>query len=628
MAKLMAVAMLWATLSSAVTGSSTNMNGAYLLSTTPTAPKDANSVAFTEYAHYPDKPTEYFEVYSPPIKSQYSQVFWTKLPTVPLPDDIVQRFAGGKGMAVVGFEMDQVIKGTNGAPDVSIPINVAYNHHFESDMVGAGAVLERVRADAPGAPPPPAHGHGRPDPDYAYVVRDTRSAEAKAAAGGLPAHAAFGAANGGEYRKSFHGYSPTTAQLIASPEGIAITPMQIDTWHRAKMNKTGGSPFYPGPVPRTSLAPRAGSPDALYSGLLECPLTTRVRKLVDGAYAARIGGGACEDGAGGDAPITTFSECFEAAAAKLGLPAGTTTTNTTLDDAAHPPGCSVTLPADFATRREAAVTFNMNTNAGVPCAPAVARTSGTVSALVTATGGGGVALAVALDAGAKTATITLSGPDGVWFGAGFNASAMDDFPWTVVVEGNGTVHERKLATHQPGTLLARQTKTLSDTVVGGRRTVVLTRALKGLTPEHYSFSAASDTYLPVIVAIGSTPTLSYHKAKTATQLALLPAGAPVCVCARAPAPFGQGKGRLLYAGPGPQSGVSVGFGNHCPPQPRGDLLAQRNPTCDVRTYVGGQTACHHLCPSTFCRTLFSDPTHCIGTATARILIPAECSAVS
>ena len=32
---------------------------------------------------------------------------------------------------------------------------------------------------------------------------------------------------------------------------------------------------------------------------------------------ARADGGACADGAGGDAAITTFSECFEAAAAKL-----------------------------------------------------------------------------------------------------------------------------------------------------------------------------------------------------------------------------------------------------------------------------------------------------------------------
>jgi hypothetical protein len=54
------------------------------------------------------------------------------------------------------------------------------------------------------------------------------------------------------------------------------------------------------------------------------------------------------------------------------------------------------------------------------------------------------------------------------------------------------------------------------------------------------------------------------------------------------------KGLLTYH-PTQQAGEngtlgSVGFGNKCFP----DLLWQKNPTCDVRTYVGGQTACHHM----------------------------------
>merc|ERR1712113_716798 len=40
--------------------------------------------------------------------------------------------------------------------------------------------------------------------------------------------------------------------------------------------------------------------------------------------------------------------------------------------------------------------------------------------------------------------------------------------------------------------------------------------------------------------------------------------------------------------------TTVGFGNNCAPYPRTDLLDQKNPTCDVRTYVGGQIACHHM----------------------------------
>ena len=50
------------------------------------------------------------------------------------------------------------------------------------------------------------------------------------------------------------------------------------------------------------------------------------------------------------------------------------------------------------------------------------------------------------------ATITLEGPRDVWYGLGFHALAMGDEPWTIIVSGNGSVMERKLASHQPGTL--------------------------------------------------------------------------------------------------------------------------------------------------------------------------------
>ena len=59
-----------------------------------------------------------------------------------------------------------------------------------------------------------------------------------------------------------------------------------------------------------------------------------------------------------------------------------------------------------------------------------------------------------------------------------------------------------------------------------------------------------------------------------------------CVCATNPAPFGQGQGTLGYM-PVDQPGekgqpVTLKLANSCPPQPRGDLLAMRNPTCDIR----------------------------------------------
>lgn len=104
---------------------------------------------------------EYFEMYVGPITSLYSQVWWTGLPKAFLPKDIVQRFvrtpticnsafhgllstvesrliAGcgcfqeGKGMAIIGYEVDQVRKkgdkdvdGSILQEDVSVPINVS-----------------------------------------------------------------------------------------------------------------------------------------------------------------------------------------------------------------------------------------------------------------------------------------------------------------------------------------------------------------------------------------------------------------------------------------------------------------------------------------------------------------------
>jgi hypothetical protein len=65
------------------------------------------AIAFsTQSADY-DGGVEYFDVYSPEIRTRYSQVFWTMMDAVPLPPDLVARF-DGKVMAITGSEMDQV----------------------------------------------------------------------------------------------------------------------------------------------------------------------------------------------------------------------------------------------------------------------------------------------------------------------------------------------------------------------------------------------------------------------------------------------------------------------------------------------------------------------------------------
>jgi len=112
--------------------------------------------------------------------------------------------------------------------------------------------------------------------------------------------------------------------------------------------------------------------------------------------------------------------------------------------------------------------------------------------------------------------------------------------------------------------------------------------VKGLTADHYTFDIGV-LKIPFITAIGSTVNFAYHKEKTSSVLNLFPSdGEEACVCGAKEIPFGQAQGFLKY------DNTSVGFNNHCKPEPACDLLSEKNPTCDLRTYSGGQTACHHL----------------------------------
>ena len=53
---------------------------------------------------------------------------------------------------------------------------------------------------------------------------------------------------------------------------------------------------------------------------------------------------------------------------------------------------------------------------------------------------------------------------------------------------------------------------------------------------------------------------------------------------------GQQEGLIKYL----PTGETVGFSaNRCAPQPREDILAMKNPTCDIRAYTGGLLTCHH-----------------------------------
>jgi len=129
--------------------------------------------------------------------------------------------------------------------------------------------------------------------------------------------------------------------------------MQIDTWNREAMDITGPLPprFVPGPLPRASLA----GTNPLHSGLLECPMTTRLTKAVDGVYDA-LGSGTCAE------PILSFYECYHAAATTM-TATGRPLVNTTAADARSPPGCTASVGADGVVH----VLFNTLATSVVEC---------------------------------------------------------------------------------------------------------------------------------------------------------------------------------------------------------------------------------------------------------------------
>jgi hypothetical protein len=73
---------------------------------------------------------KYFDVYSLPIQSVYSQVHWTSHGSIPLPLHIIQRFQNGTVMALMGYEVDQVRNDPITGQEVSVPITWTYNHHY------------------------------------------------------------------------------------------------------------------------------------------------------------------------------------------------------------------------------------------------------------------------------------------------------------------------------------------------------------------------------------------------------------------------------------------------------------------------------------------------------------------
>ncbi len=176
--------------------------------------------------------------------------------------------------------------------------------------------------------------------------------------------------------------------------------------------------------------------------------------------------------------------------------------------------------------------------------------------------------------------------------------------------GPAVVAEQKLGTcgdegaHCGGTRLDKSVHVLVNEVVDGVRHVKVTRPLKGMTDDHYSFDMGKQPYMNVMGAIGYGPTFMHHKDHQRRQLVFLSTARDgtttkqdsTCMCGEGGASSssamcdfeGQNCDRFVKQCASSCDGYEPGKGKDC-----GSLLEQKNPTCNSKQYAGGLNCCHH-----------------------------------
>lgn len=521
-----------------------NMNGA------PGQYKIANGDASKGIHYQTDYQSEYFEVYSPAIKTRYSEVFWRGMAPVPLPQEIIQRFAN-KTMAVVGYEVDQVRRNPKGGEDIPVPITHAYNHHYCSWLVNSKkAKLVKIRAPEEMIRSGLTHGS---EDHWVTEVLDTTTENKD------PLVQFFSEGNGGEMRLSYHGYPKGYAQLIHAPDSFHLAPMQIDTWNRDEP----GPKFQPGPLPQSSQIPATAG----FSGLLECPCSDRIQREWNMTYSLHTGRSGCDE------PVKTEEECW--ASAQQVTQASVFRHHAPASD--KPKGCSLVQHSDGGTD----VYWNPSTTAA-----SLLESNLHKDKVAFASGQVNITIAIQADSNADDAVVIMMvGPPDVWFGVGFGTSTMcvhgqsdqcpDGGPYTILVQGDH-VEERKLGYHAAGTVLEPSTgwKVHRNEIVSGNRTVVITRAKKGGI---FSFDASNS--VPIIMARGCGMEFAQHCGHGPQQLDFVNQETTTQIC-RAGIE-GTIQGRKFHQG------------GRCPDYPRSDLKRHHNPTCQIESYRGGLYCCNH-----------------------------------
>lgn len=246
--------------------------------------------------------------------------------------------------------------------------------------------------------------------------------------------------------------------------------------------------------------------------------------------------------------------------------------------------CSTRYSKDFACFGRQSTTTGPGTPADVSYTKDYLSSGGLVGV---ANLGGLVNLTVSHDG--TMVNVTMTGPAGVWFGVGFDANAMADLPYAIIVDGEGKVSERRMGSHAPGTRLPSSIEVISVTTASGLRTVVLRRGVVGKTKAYWSFPTSAGK-LNVITAVGNTVQLAYHAQRTGAEITLLPRKATACVCQPKITEY------MSY-----MNKTTAEFHYDCVDEPRSDMLRHgdgtgrnvSNAACDVMTYNGGLRCCAH-----------------------------------
>lgn len=580
-----------------------------------------------------DPTVMFFDSYSRPIKSLYSQVHWTSHGNIPLPNDIVQRYDGSNAqtksdtIAVVGYEIDQVRIDPDTGQEISVPITWAYNHHYMAFLLGKkmdGAVVSMMEVPSTQAmnhsSSRMAMGHVVASPDTnAWLPGTLQNNQATLSQGHEDySWSFFSEGNGGECRKSYHSYPKGYAQLIRKPHSFSVYPMQIDTWNRETMNS---SEFVP---PRSNVQdyfPRTSKinsrlldslADAKYNPLLECPCTDRLPKTSGMTYKLipREKGWLDEEHTIWPKTkpsdfLDNSTECFDAARRLL--------PSTNIKERVVPGNTKEEGLCEAVLRRNGNLEVVWDERTAAKMRKSVLSDSSDLIVGTTPTGSL-INATLVVNTTSNQVDITLKGPylehknDERWFAIGLGASSMciqmqaDECttggPYAIIVlppEGNlpSRLVERKLDYHGAGRVLEQINLDYNITVhsneietedeTGKRRRVVrFTRPLQGPTDDYYSFppSDLETKPLKIILAKGCPGSTQFgrhcgHQSPDPISFAKVDKWQEI----QRDGIKGQIDGKP--------------FEKSCPMEPKGDLKKQGNPTCKLETYQGGLNCCIH-----------------------------------